>query len=117
MFLLQSNSEWKRTLANYKNVVSIFVDNEASYKKQANLWIGAGARKAHKSAKMFWINCAEKEGKKICKKYKQHPAPTNIQYWREGLFYKEFHRQETPKQFEYFVRFPESDGPWFEDPK
>ena len=21
------------------------------------------------------------------------------------------------KQFEYFVRFPESDGPWFEDPK
>ena len=84
---------------------------------ESNRWIGGGARKSHKSAKMFWINCAEKEGKKICKKYKQVPKPTSIQYWREGLFYKEFHREESPKQFEYFVRFPESDGPWFEDPK
>ena len=25
--------------------------------------------------------------------------------------------QNQSKQFEYFVRFPESDGPWFEDPK
>ena len=25
--------------------------------------------------------------------------------------------ENQSKQFEYFVRFPESDGPWFEDPK
>ena len=59
--------------------------------------MGPGARKSHKSAKMFYINCAEKEGKKLCKKYKQNPKPTTMQYWREGLFYKEFHREETPK--------------------
>ena len=104
-------------MKNYKNVVSIFASSEQAYKKEANNWLGPGGRKAHKSAKMFWIDCSDKETKKICKKYKQQPNPTTVQYWREGLFYKEFLREETPKQFEYFVKFPESDGPWFEDPK
>ena len=90
-------SEWKRALKNYKNIVTIFVDEESSFKAEANRWMGPGARKSHKSAKMFYINCAEKEGKKLCKKYKQNPKPTTMQYWREGLFYKEFHREETPK--------------------
>ena len=89
--------EWKRALKNYKNIVTIFVDEESSFKAEANRWMGPGARKSHKSAKMFYINCAEKEGKKLCKKYKQNPKPTTMQYWREGLFYKEFHREETPK--------------------
>ena len=95
--------EWKRALKNYKNIVTIFVDEESSFKAEANRWMGPGARKSHKSAKMFYINCAEKEGKKLCKKYKQNPKPTTMQYWREGLFYKEFHREETPKAG--FIRY------------
>ena len=82
--------EWKRTLKNYKNVVSIFAASETAYKKEANAWLGPGGRKAHKAARMFWIDCSDKETAKICKKYKQQPDPVNVQYWREGLFYKVF---------------------------
>lgn len=69
------------------------------------------------SAKMFWINCGEKEGAKICKKLKVNPKPATIQYFRQQKLYKEFLREETSLQLEYFIRFPEADGPWSEDPK
>ena len=85
---MTKKQEWKRSLKNYKNIVSIFAASEAAYKKEANNWVGPGGRKAHKAAKMFWIDCSDKEAKKICKKYKQQPNPINVQYWREGLFYK-----------------------------
>ena len=65
---------------------------------------------------MFWINCGDKEGGKICKKIKVNPKPITIQYYKQENFYKEFLREETPLQLEYFIRFPETDGPWMEDP-
>ena len=39
-----------------------------------------------------------------------------IQFFKQQTFYKEFMREETPLQLEYFIRFPDTDGPWSEDP-
>ena len=64
---------------------------------------------------MYWINCSDKEQGKICKKLKINPRPITIQYFQKQKLFKEFLREETSLQLEYFIRFPDSDGPWSED--
>ncbi|XP_078580818.1 uncharacterized protein LOC144864522 isoform X2 [Branchiostoma floridae x Branchiostoma japonicum] len=65
---------------------------------------------------LVFVDCSDKEAKKLCKKVKSNPDTYELKHYKDGDFNKGYDRQETYKSMMNFLRDPTGDIPWEEDP-
>lgn len=54
--------------------------------------------------------------KKICKKLKVTPSPETLKHFKDGDFHKDYDRRLVVSSMVTFMKDPEGDLPWDEDP-
>uniref|UniRef100_H2Z5S1 Thioredoxin domain-containing protein n=1 Tax=Ciona savignyi TaxID=51511 RepID=H2Z5S1_CIOSA len=105
---------FKKLLRTKTNVLVLFAESESAASKSFDVF-GETGKKSKGTATLAWVNCADKEGKKLCKKQKAKPSPTEIQHYKDGEFSSIYDRRFSVKSLLAFLKDPKSDGPWEEE--
>ncbi|CAK8672303.1 unnamed protein product [Clavelina lepadiformis] len=111
---IDNMKSFKKLLRTKTNVLVMFADNEKSAEKKFTIY-GEAALASKGTATLAWIDCSNKEGKKICKKQKANPAPVEIQHYKDGEFSAIYERKFSVKSIVGFLKNPTGDGPWEEE--
>ncbi|XP_054751410.2 protein disulfide-isomerase A5-like [Lytechinus pictus] len=105
--------EFKKELRTHNNVMVLFSKDAKSGESMMNLYSDvAGEMKG--LATLVFVDCSE--AKKLCKKYKISPSPTVLKHYKNGDYHKDYDRQMRKKSLINFLRDPEGDIPWEEEP-
>lgn len=105
----------KKLLRTKNNVLVMYVSSlkEAApgirtFREAAELVKGLGT--------MAMLDCSASDVKKLCKKQKASPAPQVLKHYKNGEFHKDYDRQLLLSSIVNFMREPQGDLPWEEDP-
>ncbi|XP_078661185.1 uncharacterized protein LOC144905411 isoform X1 [Branchiostoma floridae x Branchiostoma belcheri] len=112
---VDDHKEFKKILRTRTNVLSLFAKSE----KAASPIMDTFAQVAEDMkglGTLVFVDCSDKEAKKLCKKVKSNPATYELKHYKDGDFNKGYDRQETYKSMMNFLRDPTGDIPWEEDP-
>jgi len=105
---------FKKLLRTKKNVMTLFAKDEKTATKQFSL-LGEVALKAKGIGTLAWINCNDKDGKKLCKKYKYGTTSYDLVHFKDGEFSSVYDRKMTALSMYAFMKDPSADGPWSEE--
>jgi len=105
---------FKKLLRTKTNILTLFAKDEKTATKQFKV-LGEAAVKAKGIGTLAWINCSQKEGKKLCKKYKQGMSGADLVHFKDGEFSSVYDRKLSALSIFSFLKDPKSDGPWVEE--
>lgn len=107
--------EWKKLLKTHTNVLALFTSGDKpvasflpTFNKVADSVRGKGT--------LVSVDCATKEGKKLCKNLKIKPSPFLLKHYKDGSYHKDYDRLLQEKSLQSFMENPTADAPWSEDP-
>lgn len=113
---VEDHKEFKKLLRTKTNVLVLF---SASEKKSADIVkvMEEASVEVKGLATLLTVDCACKEGKKLCKKLKVEAKDSYVlKHYKDGEFHKDYDRAETLKSMVTFLKDPTGELPWDEDP-
>lgn len=105
--------EFKKEMRTHNNVLVLFSKDAKSADSLMNLYSDV-AVEMKGLATLIFIDCSD--AKKLCKKLKVSPSPIALKHYKDGEYHKDYDRQQRKKSFINFLRDPEGDVPWEEEP-
>jgi len=112
---LQNEKEFKKLLKSKNNVLVLFLSNLKENSNVVKIF-----RESSEAVKglgtMVIIDCSSTDLKKLCKKMKIVPEPYVLKHYKDGDFHKDYDRQIAVTSITNFMRDPQGDLPWEEDP-
>eukprot|EP00057_Strongylocentrotus_purpuratus_P027764 XP_011682238.1 PREDICTED: protein disulfide-isomerase A5 [Strongylocentrotus purpuratus] len=105
--------EFKKELRTHNNIMVLFSKDAKSAESLMNIYSDVAAEMKG-LATLAFIDCSE--AKKLCKKYKVSPLPTVLKHYKDGDYHKDYDRLMRKKSLINFLRDPEGDVPWEEEP-
>ncbi|CAH1241659.1 PDIA5 [Branchiostoma lanceolatum] len=112
---VEDHKEFKKILRTRTNVLSLFAKSERAAGPILDTYAQVAEDMKGLSTLVF-VDCSDKEAKKLCKKVKSNPNTYELKHYKDGDFNKGYDRQETYKSMINFLRDPTGDLPWEEDP-
>ncbi|XP_066299646.1 uncharacterized protein [Branchiostoma lanceolatum] len=112
---VEDHKEFKKILRTRTNVLSLFAKSERAASPILDTYAQVAEDMKGLSTLVF-VDCSDKEAKKLCKKVKSNPNTYELKHYKDGDFNKGYDRQETYKSMINFLRDPTGDLPWEEDP-
>ncbi|CAG0899562.1 unnamed protein product [Cyprideis torosa] len=106
--------DFKKILKTRKNVLVLFADSQKSGERLLGVCREV-ALAIKGSGSILYVNCANSDSKKLCKKIKVNPNPVELKHYKDGEFHKDYDRREDVKPMINFMRDPTGDIPWEED--
>lgn len=111
---IEDTKQFKKLLRTKTNILTLFAKNEKLATKQFKI-LGEAAVKSKGIGTLSWINCDQKEGKKLCKKHKYGSTGTDLVHFKDGEFSSVYDRKMSVLSIYSFLKDPKSDGPWVEE--
>ncbi|XP_078580820.1 uncharacterized protein LOC144864522 isoform X4 [Branchiostoma floridae x Branchiostoma japonicum] len=112
---VEDHKEFKKILRTRTNVLSLFAKSERAASPILDTFAQV-AEDMKGLGTLVFVDCSDKEAKKLCKKVKSNPDTYELKHYKDGDFNKGYDRQETYKSMMNFLRDPTGDIPWEEDP-
>jgi len=105
---------FKKLLRTKTNVLVMFAKNGDEASKSMGVF-GDAAAKAKGIGTLAWVDCSDKDGKKLCKNQKMKPDSVEIVHFKDGENAGKYERKFSVKSIHAFLKNPTSDGPWEEE--
>ena len=113
--IVSDHKDWKKLLKTRTNVLALFASGE----KQVGDFLSIYDRVAKKimgKGTLVFVDCSNKDGRKLCKNLKVKPDPFVLKHYKDGSFHKDYDRLLQEKSLVSFMENPTADPPWSEDP-
>ncbi|KAH8274021.1 hypothetical protein KR044_008102 [Drosophila immigrans] len=107
--------DFKKLLRTKNNVLALYVSSAKAAATELKVFREA-AETIRGTGTMLYVDCANQEKKKLCKKLKVSPEPYALRHYKDGDFHKDYDRQLNAASMVTFMRDPSGDLPWEEDP-
>jgi thiol-disulfide isomerase/thioredoxin len=105
---------FKKLLRTKTNILVMFAKNEEEATKNFGVY-GDAAAKAKGIGTLAWVDCSDKDGKKLCKNQKIKPDSIEIVHYKDGENAGKYERKFSVKSLHAFLKNPTGDGPWDEE--
>jgi len=105
---------FKKLLRTKTNILVMFAKNEDAAKKNFGVY-GDAAAKSKGIGTLAWVDCSDKDGKKLCKNQKMKPDSIEVVHFKDGENAGAYERKFSAKSISAFLKNPGSDGPWEEE--
>lgn len=109
-----NEKEFKNLLKTKPNLLILFGKNDAESKGFIKLLKEVNPKVAG-LASIAYVNC--EVNKKVCKKQKVSPEPTELKHYHNGKFNTDYERSLQVKSIRNFLADPTGDLPWEEEPE
>ena len=108
--------EFKKVLRTWNNVLVLFINDENQSSNLVKL-LEDILPKVKGLATILTVNCYNKEGNKICKKFKiPGGEPFSLKHYKDGEYHKDYDRSNKAKSIVAFLRDLGGEMPWEDDP-
>ena len=109
--------EFKKVIRTRNNVLVLFINDVEQSADMVKLLEGV-LQKVKGMATMITVDCNVKEGKKVCKKMKIcRENAFSLKHYKDGKYHKDYERPEMAESVISFLKDPEGDLPWEEEPQ
>lgn len=107
--------DFKKVLRTKNNVLALYVSSAIAAAAELKVFREA-AEEIRGTGTMLYVDCANQEKKKLCKKLKVTSEPYSLRHYMDGEYHKDYDRQLSVGSMITFMRDPAGDLPWEEDP-
>lgn len=112
------HKDYKKLMRTKTNVLIYFYDKPSN--KNLLSVLREVADKVKGTGTIVSVDCANSDGKKLCKKLKVSPLGDSagyiLKHYKDGEFHKDYDRLETVDSLTTFLKDPKGEAPWEEDP-
>ncbi|CAM5146986.1 unnamed protein product [Eretmochelys imbricata] len=117
---ISDHKDFKKLLRTRNNVLVLYSKSAATAESPLRL-LSDVAQAVKGRGTIAWIDCADAESRKVCKKMKADPNSkekgVELFHYKDGAFHTEYNRAVTLKSVVAFLKDPEGAPLWEEDPE
>ena len=114
---IEEQKDLKKFVKSRRSILVLFAKDENEYKKAAGSFICEAVETMRVNVDAAFVNCEGIKGKRLCRQTKVDPTHFILQFYLDGqLKSSNYDRQHSAKSLIYFLKNPNEEAPWSEDP-